>query len=409
MKLLLTAALLVLLSINVMPATQPDISVIGDFRSFTGNYKDHDGINTERNGMLNYQFNSIEIAANGNLNPYTRADFYIANHGEGFELEEGYVTFLRGLPLKMQLRAGKYLVDFGRLNILHPHAYSFIERPLIHRTMFGFDGFIDIGFNASLLLPTPFYSKLSLNLLAGELFSEHHHHEDAAVDEKEQAHQERNSQEPTFSGRLNGFFELGESANLDLGFSGFYGLHQKIEDEDETEKLYTQMGAVDFKFKQKWSDYTSLSLIGELIYNKRDYHYETVTGHITESRSNMGGFAAVDLQFHKRFNIGGKFDYTPGILDAQEEVDYGYVPDEEFNNTPVARYDEENSTTAFTFFTGFMLMEETTLIRLAATYMQFDIKDPSYLNNSALLEKDDEYTIALQIVWSLGPHKPHDF
>lgn len=409
MKLLYTAVLLLLCTINVSAATQPDISLIGDFRAFTGNYKDHDGNNTERNGMLNYQFNSIEIAANGNLNPYTRADFYIANHGEGFELEEGYVTFLRGLPLKMQVRAGKFLVDFGRLNMLHPHAYSFIDRPLIHRTLFGFDGFNDIGVNASFLLPTSFYSKLSLNVLAGDMFEGHHHHAEEVAVEEEHDHEGRNSKEPTFSGRLNGFFELGEAANLDLGFSGFYGLHQKIEDEDETEKLYTQMGAVDFKFKQKWSDYSSVSLIGELIFNKRDYHYETISGHVTESRSNLGGFGAIDFQFHKRFNIGGKFDYTPGIFDAQEDVDYGFVPEEALNNTAVARYDEENSTTAYTFFTGFMLMEETTLIRLAATYMKFDIKDPSYLNNTALLDKDDEYTITLQLVWSLGPHKPHDF
>lgn len=408
MKLLYIAAFLMLFSINVIAATQPDISVIGDFRAFTGNYKDLDGNNTDRNGMLNYQFNSLEIVANGNLNPYTRADFNIANHGDGFELEEGYVTFLRGLPFKMQLRAGQYLVDFGRINILHPHAYAFIDRPLIHRVMFGFEGFNDIGVNASFLLPTSFYSKLSLNLLAGKLFEEHHHAEEIVIEE-EHDHHERNSKEPVFSGRLNGFFELGETANLDLGFSGFYGLHQKIEDEFETRKLYTQMGAVDFKFKQKWSDYTALTFMGELIYNQRDYHHETPIGHVTESRSNMGGFTAVDFRFHKRFNMGGKFDYTPGIFDAQEDNDYGYAPDEELNNTPAGRYDEKNSTTAFTFFTGFMLMEETTLIRLAATYMKFNINDSSYLNNTALLDKEDEYTVALQIVWSLGPHKPHDF
>lgn len=393
--------------------TQPDISVIGDFRAFTGDYKDIDGHETDRNGTLNYQLNSLELAFNGNLNPYTRGDFYIANHGHEFEIEEAYVTFLRGLPLHSQIRVGKYLVDFGRLNVVHPHAYSFLDRPLIHRTLFGFDGFTDIGVNINFLLPTDFYSKLSLNILAGDLFEEHAHaHEEETMAEEE--HEAgRNSEEPIFTGRLNFFLPVGEKGNLDFGFSGLYGLYQKHieETENHEEKLYAAIGAFDLKYKHKWSDYTALVLQGELFVNNRDMLVENPVTLEEEKTdiSNLGFWSAVDLRFSKRYNIGFKYDYTPGIFDHQEENDYGYAVEEELNNTPLAKFDDENATSAFTLFGGFMLMEETTLIRLAATYMKFTVDNQSMLANTMRVENDSEYTITVQVVWSLGPHKPHDF
>lgn len=392
---------------SLFGAANPDISAIGDFRLFTGDYKDNESVDTDRNGNINFQINSLELALNGNLNPYTRGDFYIANHGEGFEIEEGYITFLRGLPLKTQIRTGKYLVDFGRLNTTHPHAYSFLDRPVIHRILFGYDGLNDIGININFLLPASFYSNLSLNLLAGKSMEPHMHaHEHDSADGEDHG---RNSEDPIFSGRLSGFFQIGNNGNLDVGLSGLYGLREKHEEDEDIEKLYTTLSAIDFKYKHRWSDYSSFELLGEFILNKQDMLEETITGHTLAERSNSGGWGAVDVRFNKQYNIGFKFEYAPGIFDYQEEVDYGFVPDETTNNSITAKFDEKNSTTALTFFGGYMLMEETTLIRLAATLLTFDIKEPEYLANTALLDKKSEFTLALQVVWSLGPHKPHNF
>ncbi|MCK7516793.1 MAG: hypothetical protein MZV64_03260 [Ignavibacteriales bacterium] len=77
--------------------------------------------------------------------------------------------FLRGLPLDMQIKAGKYLVGFGKLNTIHPHAWHFIERPLFHQIFFGGEGFNDIGVNFSFILPTEsFYSNLDLGIYKGD-------------------------------------------------------------------------------------------------------------------------------------------------------------------------------------------------------------------------------------------------
>ncbi|KAA3634614.1 MAG: hypothetical protein DWP97_06650 [Calditrichaeota bacterium] len=397
---------LLLPALQVWGLTQPNISVIGDFRSFTGDYKDDEGNDLLKSNNWNSQLNSLELAFNGNLNPYTRADIYIANHGEGFETEEAYVTFLRGLPFKMQLKAGQYLVDFGRLNTVHPHAYSFLDRPLSHRVFFGYDGFKDKGIQASFLLPTSFYSKLSLNLLAGDLFEPHSHgHEeeeviiDTAMMEEEHGHSERGTKNPIFSSRLSFFFPIGESGNVDFGLSGLYGVYQRHEEENLD--LKAQMGAIDMKFKHKPSDYSALTLQSEMIFAKHDIEDE-VTEEVTDI-STSGFWASIDYQFRKQYNIGFKYDYAPGIFDYTEEVDYGFIPHEEENMTGYAKFDESNFTQSFTLFAGYMIMEETTLIRAAYTKTMYDISE------SLGIDRSDHYTFALQVVWSLGPHKPHDF
>ena len=399
-----TAVLLLFLllpAIQVWGLTQPNISVIGDFRSFTGDYKDADDNKLLKSENFNTQLNSLELAFNGNLNPYTRADIYIANHGEGFETEEAYVTFLRGLPFKMQVKAGQYLVDFGRLNTVHPHAYSFMDRPMSHRIYFGFDGFRDKGIQASLLLPTSFYSKLSFNLLAGDLFEPHAHaHEAEVVDTTdEHGHEGRGTKKPIFSSRLSFFLPVGEDGNFDFGLSGLTGMYQK--DAGEDVELNAKLGAVDLKFKQKPSDYSAVTLQTEVIFAKYDIHDELTESVLSVSTNAF--WASIDYQFRKQYNIGFKYDYAPGIFDYTEEVDYGFVPEEDENMTAAARFDESNFTQSFTLFAGYMIMEETTLLRAAYTKTMYDISE------SLGIVRSDHYTFSLQVVWSLGPHKPHDF
>lgn len=59
----------------------------------------------------------MEFAIQGYLNPYAKAEIYFAKHGveRPWEIEEAFATFLRGLLLGLNIKAGKYLVDFSKL------------------------------------------------------------------------------------------------------------------------------------------------------------------------------------------------------------------------------------------------------------------------------------------------------
>lgn len=377
------------------------ISAIGDFRAYTGNWIDSTGGKSPRNGHLNMEFDELELIIAGYLNPYAKAWITVSSPGDGFEIEEAYATIFQGLPLKSEFRAGQWLIDFAKLNVSHTHAYSFIDRPLVHRIYLGGDGWKDQGINWNLVLPTPFYSKLSLNALKGMIFE--------SGDSPDDRLDGRYSSAPVFSGRLNAFTPVGQKGNLDIGLSGMFGRYKGRgatgtgNEAAGFRNLYAKMAAVDAKYKIKWDDYTNLTLQGEVIFSKRDRFTDSF-----ESRSTWGGVVFADLRFRKRYNVGIAFDRAPGIYDNGESDYEQNMPAGRFN-TDLAVFDTKNSTTAMTLFTGFSLLEETTLIRLAGRWISYSISDTNYLLDPTQTTKKGEFTLIAQMIFSLGPHKPHEF
>ncbi len=400
-KYVLCALLACVLAGSAEALVQPDISAIGDFRAYTGNWKLADGSKTARNGNLNMSFDELELAVSGYLNPYAKGWVTVSSPGDGFEIEEAYATIFKGLPLKSELKAGKFLVDFGKLNSSHAHAYPFIDRPIAHRVLLGGDGFKDQGINWNFLLPTSFYSKVSLNALKGDIFAGEEAPEDSLAG--------RNTERPIFSVRWNVFVPIGAKGDLDMGVSGLYGPYKGRnafgtgDEANGFRNLYATMGAVDFKYKIRWDDYTSMIIQGEIITNRRDVFTDKF-----KTNSNYGAFGFVDYRFRKRYNVGVMFDRAPGIYDNTDD-DYEQTVAEDASNTPLAAFDTRNSTTAFTLFTGFSLMEETTLFRLMGQWKQYHISDSNQLVDPAVTSKNGEFTLVLQMIWSLGPHKPHEF
>jgi hypothetical protein len=111
-----------------------------------------------------FTLQNVEMVLDGAVDPYFRGQgnlvFFIDPDGESrFELEEAYLESM-SLPANLQLRAGQYFTEFGRHNPTHPHAWSFVDTPLINGRFLGPDGLRNPGARLSWLAPTPFYSEL---------------------------------------------------------------------------------------------------------------------------------------------------------------------------------------------------------------------------------------------------------
>jgi hypothetical protein len=89
------------------------------------------------------------------------------NNESSIELEEAYAE-TTALPWNLQLKAGQFFAAFGRQNQQHPHAWSFVDEPLILSRVFGPDGLRNVGTQLAWLAPTPFYSELTLGVFNGE-------------------------------------------------------------------------------------------------------------------------------------------------------------------------------------------------------------------------------------------------
>ncbi|MFH1175903.1 MAG: hypothetical protein V1750_00750 [Acidobacteriota bacterium] len=332
----------------------PDISVIGDVRAFVT-----DDASDPKEGNLQLDLESVELALQGYLNPFVRGDVFAAyTENEGFVVEEAFATILRGLPAGLQVKAGRYRVDFGKLNLLHPHAYAFLETPLVHQQYLGAEGLMDVGVNLNMQIPlgnlvlTP-----SVNVLKGGFVGEWIQDTPAGPNGELET-------DLGWSERLSLFVPTGDYAGFEAGLSALQDTFDAA-----TGRQVALLGA-DFKYRWAPNKYRSLTVQGEWIRSRRD-----VLGQGSDiSRVTADGYYAfADYRFAQRWDIGAIGERAEGADDAG------------------------NTTTRVGLFGGFQVMEETTMLRVLLRQTDGDdYQDPV---NEAIL----------QLVFSLGPHKAHWF
>src|SRR6185503_20069745 len=88
----------------------PDIAVIGDFLGAAGSNK--------VSPPPSLAMHESEASLQAIVDPYARADFFIAFGEEGVELEEGFITFTT-LPGGLLTKVGKTRAPFGKVNTMH--------------------------------------------------------------------------------------------------------------------------------------------------------------------------------------------------------------------------------------------------------------------------------------------------
>ncbi|RMG27102.1 MAG: hypothetical protein D6732_20525, partial [Methanobacteriota archaeon] len=219
----------------------PQISVVGTFFAAV----------TENPAVVksrNLGLSEAEMALRAYVDPYSRADFYIAfgrevedpfvgpdsalaGSGEFEpELEEAYFTTL-SLPFGLQLKGGKFRSQFGKINSLHPHALNYLDLPRMYINFLGEEGFTDAGVALSWLIPNPlnFFQELTVEVLSGTVDSPSFNPEGNKL---------------LYSAHLKNFFDLTENSTLELGFSGITGANDPVGHR-------TILGGIDLIYKWK--------------------------------------------------------------------------------------------------------------------------------------------------------------
>jgi hypothetical protein len=107
---------------------------------------------------------NAELALSGAVDPYfvasTNIVYFIDEEGESVvELEEAFIR-TQALPYGLELKAGQFFTEFGRSNATHPHAWAWIDQPVINSRVFGPDGMRGQGVRASVALPLPWMSDI---------------------------------------------------------------------------------------------------------------------------------------------------------------------------------------------------------------------------------------------------------
>ena len=121
------------------------------------------GLNAHRGLNFNYG----EMSLYSVVDPYFDLFAVIGLSPDGAGMEEAYFT-TRKLPYGFQVKAGKFLASFGRVNEQHEHFWDFANSPLVSMALFGEEGLKEIGVQATWVAPTPFFLVFGAEVLNGE-------------------------------------------------------------------------------------------------------------------------------------------------------------------------------------------------------------------------------------------------
>ncbi len=338
----------------------PDASLVADVK---GLLTDNDTDPLDEKIMLE----EAELAIQGYLYPGVRADFIgaVGQHPEDggrihtdVGVEEGYVSLLE-LPANFQLQVGRKLLDFGRLNPIHPHHWAMPDAPLPLRRLFGDDSWYDDGLQVSTLIPNPWklYFKVQGGIWNGRSLAEDEPEESGGVREAGGFQGPVAWHGHVFTGRATLDLPLSRETNLMAGYS-FAG------DEGTQNALH----GLDLTFIHRWPmTYRKIRWQNEFFVGDFELGEDPLPARLdtgTHDVEAWGLYSLLQLTLTKYWETGARFDWWDG--------DY---LDDEWGATAFLSY----------YFTHSMYL------RTAYSY-------------SRLAGGEDEHAFLLQFVWGLGPH-----
>jgi hypothetical protein len=108
-----------------------------------------------------FTLQQAELSLAGAVDPYFTGEAHVVFTDSSVELEEAFLTTQR-LPFGLQLEAGHFFTEFGRINPVHPHAWQWIDQPVVVSRLFGGDGLRNPGGRLGWLVPVPWFSEVHL-------------------------------------------------------------------------------------------------------------------------------------------------------------------------------------------------------------------------------------------------------
>ena len=264
----------------------PDIAVIGNFVGAAGS-------NTidPRPALA---LDEAELSLQAVVDPYARADFFLAGSPDGIEVEEGFITFPT-LPGGLLMKVGKMKAQFGKVNTQHPHVLPWVDEPLPMRNLLGGDeGLNDSGISVSRLIP----NKLLFLEATGEVY-----------DGNNGVFASHERSDLTYVGRLRGYRDVSEGSNIDLGTSYAYGHN------DADLHTNTQLFGVDATFRYRplrRAIYKRFLARTELFWSRREM------GELGPRQDAFGAYVSGEYQFARRWFAGARYDWSDRATDASQ-------------------------------------------------------------------------------------------
>lgn len=262
------------LNVNTKYAN-PDMSV-----NFLTLYQNSSRGSERSNG---FSLQAVELQLLSDVDAYFRANVLLCisqtspTSEFGIDPEEVFVETI-DIP-NATFKIGKFKAALDKHNLLHAHAFPFIDAPLIDQQLVG-ESLIGVGISAAMLLPAKWFSEITVQALQGQ---------------NEILFNSPNRNMPAMLLHARNLWDLSDDLTVDWGITGSggnnsYGGYTQIYASDLTLKWRPQIGG---KYKSLiWSS---------------EYLYADMQGN--PAGDKLGGLSTwLQYQFAEQWWIQGRFD-----------------------------------------------------------------------------------------------------
>jgi hypothetical protein len=199
----------------------PSIGLVGE-TIFSYTSKDSAATGSDRPGGFDVFQRSVELNVAASVDPFAKGYAVINGQADpvtdqaNLDVEEAAIQ-TTSLPWNLELKAGRFFGEFGRLAYIHDHELPFVNRPLVLDQYIGGESQTD-GAQLNWLPPLPHYVSVTTGI--GDHFG----------DEMGVPYKFRSFPGLTFWGRVSTTFDLTPDWNLETGVSGLLNPHTEQTD-----------------------------------------------------------------------------------------------------------------------------------------------------------------------------------
>ena len=336
-----------------------------------------------------FSIRNAELSLDGAVDPFFKAFANIVYKLEpddttSLELEEAYAQST-SLPGDLQLKAGRYFAEFGRQNNQHPHAWDFVDQPLVMNRMWGSDGLKQNGARLSWLAPTPWYTEAMLGVYNGQGDDAYSMRNLGLADSNgvtrmyghaTTARNLRGAGDLLYVPRLMTSFELTDEQTLVLGASAAVGPN------DTGPSARTEVYGVDAYWKWKPANagdgWPFVKVQTEVMWRNFDAGPDAGAGLPEEHLRDWGLYSQVLWGFVRGWVAGLRGEYVTGNAGASADGN-------------LQRGEAERVSPNVTYF-----FSEFSKLRLQYNYTHYS-------------ESTDEQAVWAQLEFMIGAHAAHKF
>jgi hypothetical protein len=347
----------------------PDISVVGDI---VGDFSPKGSTQEDRSRFL---IREIELALQAAVDPYFRGDVFLGfSDAEGVHIEQAFLT-TTAIPA-IELRAGRFLMPVGKLNTTHRHDLHTIEYPWVIQRFLGEEGMKGTGLYVSkIFAPLGFYQEIQVTAVE-------------KLGEVEDLFAETPSSDDLdglgFSARLRNYWDLSQSANLEISGSIATGKREQPYDfgatppADGVNAVLARSGLLGGDVTFRWRPleqglYKSFIAQGEFYRQVNEIRADD-PGYLGPTQDFNGAYGFARYQLSRRWFLGGRYDWVE---------------------------DPELGGETLTAGSGYLQWFPSEFSKLTIAYER--------VMPSSVTGIEATNRILLQASFAIGPHKPHPF